>query len=100
MRTMPFTLYVQAKPAESYHTENILDGFQLSVWNSKDIAYLGLTYVTEFSINVEIPDTFNPRAEYVKVLMQKEQALRDEFEAKVEKIREEISRFEALGYEA
>lgn len=56
-----------------------------------------MSVVSEHSIEVEVPDNFDPRPEFIKALKEKEQKARADFELLVTDIRRQISQYEAIS---
>ena len=56
----------------------------------------GYITVMPFSIEVEIPDDFDPRAKQIELLRTKEQEVRAEFAKRITDIQREISKLTAI----
>lgn len=98
MAKFEFKGYLHARPADAWDQRNVLDGFKMEVMAAKDMGFCGYTFVAPVNVEIEIPDSFNPRAEYIQVLKEKERKLEEEFHEKVLAIQKQISELSALEF--
>ena len=92
--------YVHCRPAESWDTRsNIVNGFSLTILGIEDMKSSGYTLVTPITVNVELPDNWNPSALIIETLREKEQKLRAEFGARITAIQKQISELSAITCE-
>jgi hypothetical protein len=73
-------------------------GFQ--EWKPSAELFPHMVIVRAHSIEVEVPDNFDPRADMIANLRQQEQRAMADFELSVNQIRKRISELEAIEYTA
>jgi hypothetical protein len=96
---MKLNLFAYAKPAKDYELNmpDVVDRHRLTLFcHNNDMRANGYVYVAPAVVELEIPYGWDPRAQQIDVLRLQEQ----EFINSVKKIREQISRLQAIEYTA
>ena len=93
MTTKTFTVHL-------YHSSLSYADDCWSMFASDRMADRYYTYVKPVEIEVEVPENFDPRPGKIAALQAEEEELRAAFAARVTEIQREISKLQAITYEA
>lgn len=74
-----------------------IEGFDLSIWKHDDMTACGYMLVAPAVITIEIPDSWDPRQVMVEVLRKEQQKIREEYQARVQQLEDEIGKYLAIG---
>ncbi len=69
-------------------------------WGWEDMKDQGYVYVCPYTIEFELPEGFDPRNEQIAILEAKRREVQAQFEATITRINSEISKLQAITYEA
>lgn len=95
---MKLKVFLQTRPAESWETIDVVDGFRYTIFTSKDVAYLGWAFVSEAEVEFDLPEGYDPRVGAIQVLKDRKAQLLAETQEKVMQIDEQINKMSALSY--
>lgn len=102
MRTTTIPGFIHAKPAHDWEMDmdDVVDGHRIVFSICRDMSASGYVVVCPYTVEFEMPEGWDPRAQQIEALKQKKEALHREFSAAVVKINQQIANLQAITYEA
>lgn len=68
-------------------------------WPYKSMAEHGYVFVCAHDIEVDVPDNFNPVPSQIAILEEQKAKVRDEFNARIAQLNEQIGKLQALTFD-
>lgn len=99
MTTVTIPGFIQAKPANEWDdSANVIDGHELVFMLHGDMKDYGYVQVCPYTIEFEMPEGWDPRAQQIEALRAKKEELQREFSKAVLRIDEQINKLLAIEY--
>jgi hypothetical protein len=93
--------FLHAQPALDWETgPDVVDGHRLYFMTHEDMSDHGYVMVCPYTIEFTMPEGWDPRAQQIEALRKKKAELTREFSEAVMKIEAQISRLQAIEYDA
>lgn len=91
--------FIHSRPAQGWETKNLVDGMKFTFLDYADTTGVtGYSLVCPHDLTFDLPDSFDPRVEFVKTLEAKKREVMAEFQARMTEIDSQIAKYTALTY--
>jgi len=92
-------LFAHARPAQNYESgPQVIDGHRIDLFRWDDMKAEGYALIGPCTIEFEFPRGWDPTAQQIDALNQREEKLTAEFHEAVTKIHAQISKLQAICY--
>lgn len=89
--------FLHCKPADAY-AQDAVNGYELTFFHCENMVECGYTFVKPISIDIDLPNDWNPALEIIATLQAKKASVMAEFQARVTEIEAAINKLTAIEY--
>lgn len=91
--------FIHAKPAYEWEDDSdVVDGHRMSYSSIEDMSEYGYVTVCPHTLEFDMPEGWDPRAQQIEALKAQKEKLHREFSESVMRIDAQISRLQAIEY--